>query len=251
MPHRDDITAAVDPPVRKATPLPIVLLLDVSRSMEASGSLEVLNRAIAACFASIRANLRAKAHADIAVVAFAGSAEIVLPFTHPVPSMVPALTVRHGGKLEDGTDLGAAVRLGLDALQARRQWYVQESIPAGSRPVLVLMTDGLSRARVETPEFATRQRQAAMDCCAASRDRKLFPLVVGVGRHCSLPELKRYTADGGKLFTCEPGDFAKFLEELISLLVEVSQGVVDPGETRLAIDGFLAQDPFPAYEDGS
>jgi uncharacterized protein YegL len=217
---------------------PVVMLLDVSGSMVKSGSLAALNAAVKEFFELVHADLRAEAATDLALVAFAGAAKVVLDFTNPIPAEPPTLAHLQGD-LPEGTDLAEAVGTGLAQLDRRTAAY-REAGANAHKPLLVLMTDALPQSRKLAAAFTAKQAAAADRCRDAAEKRDLHLAAVGVGAQADLKALAAFTASFRPPRRVEEARLGEFLGSLSRSLVAVSRhGVKDGGP----LDDALA--PFP------
>jgi uncharacterized protein YegL len=207
-----------------ATRFPVVLLLDVSGSMEKSGALAELNRGAQALFDAIRADPRSHAAAEVAILAFAGKAAVVLPFTNPVPRRPPPLMARLNGALPEGTDLGAAVGQALALLEKHQA----ELRKRGSfyRPLLVLLTDGLPQSRALPKELVRAAHLSAAACRRKAEASELTVVALGVGPRADLDALAPFTPAGEPPRRLDTAHIDRLFRLVSSMMVGVSTGRV-------------------------
>ena len=148
---------------------PVVLLLDVSSSMDGAPISE-LN-------AGLRQFIHETAHDEVAsmsveleVITFSDGADAVIPFT-------PILNINENFSplTADGmTSMGAALTLAYDHLQARRKVYRQNGI-ASYKPWVILMTDGDPNDIWQEP---------AQKMKALAENRRITYLGIEIGDRC-------------------------------------------------------------------
>jgi uncharacterized protein YegL len=157
-----------------ARPLPVILLADVSGSMEANGKIAALNasvRDMLASFATID-DLRAEIH--VAIITFGGTADIHTP-------LAPANTAQWTDLIaRGGTPMGAAMQLAADLIEDR------EMIPARAyRPTVVLLSDGQPTDRWE--QGLTRMTREG-------RAQKADRMALAIGADADVDLLRRFVA---------------------------------------------------------
>lgn len=164
-----------------STRVPVCLVLDCSPSMSGDlryGSaieqvnprpIDALNNGLAEFYKEINADEVARYAADVAIVAFSGSVEVVQDFQAIRDQTPPRveLEMAHGG-----TSLGTAVSRALDLLELRKKDFKSAGVDYW-QPWLVIMTDG--RPTDETHVEAARKSSEL------ANDRKLTILPIGVG----------------------------------------------------------------------
>ncbi|MBK8046579.1 MAG: VWA domain-containing protein [Anaerolineales bacterium] len=111
-----------------------LLLLDCSGSMQGN-PIEELNAGLITFKDELAADELAVKRVEVAVISFGGAVNVVTDFT-TAGAFTPT-TLFAGGE----TPMGAAINLGLDLLQARKQIYKDNGI-AYYRPWVFLITDG-------------------------------------------------------------------------------------------------------------
>jgi uncharacterized protein YegL len=147
-----------DPPIggfidlSNRTPrVPVLLLLDVSRSMEGE-PLAQLNSALELFVDEVSADSEARQAADICVLSFADDVLEEQPFAPMEDFQLPPLQIR------GGTKLGQAVVAALEAIKERQEVYRQARLMT-FKPWLFILSDGETfdnlaeaRARIEALE---------------------------------------------------------------------------------------------------
>jgi uncharacterized protein YegL len=227
-----------------ATPrLAVSICLDVSTSM-AGAPMEELNKGLVRFYEDLGRHAETRAGVELAPIAFADQARIVIEVTQdaPRPKRLPTLEVLLGGKsLKRGTNLGAAVSLALDWIDQRVAAYQELGVDRYP-PFLVLMTDGHIYSAYR--QIATEAAQRARVCEADSKLR-LVVLPLGVGDEADMKTLALFSKDR------EPArlkglDFGKFFDFLHRSLLQVSQS--QPGDV---IDLGWGTVCVPALEPGT
>ena len=137
---------------------PIVLMLDVSRSMEGR-KFDTVKRALAKFRDIIREDPVSALRADVAVVAFAGTARVVQDFTNGTnfePCFIKLDDQRH-----DTTKFSTAINLALDIIEARKQTY-RNAGTAYYRGLVYLFTDGEPKHDIDADLALTATRLSKM-----------------------------------------------------------------------------------------
>lgn len=161
---------------RSARPLPVLLLADVSGSMEAGGKIQALNLAVREMIAAFQGEDDLRAEIQLAVVTFGGGgAKVHLPLARADQTAwadVPA-----GGN----TPMGAAFQQALALLEDRAV------IPSRAyRPTVVLLSDG-------QPTDAWEPSLAAL--LASERGAKAFRVALAIGADADEKVLRAFLAD--------------------------------------------------------
>jgi uncharacterized protein YegL len=112
---------------------PLVLLLDVSTSMESE--IGALSSGVEALGRKLAADGRVADSLDVAVVTFSTEAKVVVLFQDVRTVTMPSLTV------EGSTNMGAGIGLALDVIETQRARYQSQGVKS-LRPVVLLITDG-------------------------------------------------------------------------------------------------------------
>lgn len=139
--------------VAKAKPLPVILLLDVSSSMEGD-KIASLNQAVSEMLASFRVSEGGEIEIDVAVITFGETVELV----HPLAS---ASTIEWRDLTAYGmTPMGTALRMAKAMIEDR------EVLPSRAyRPTVVLVSDGEPNDEWRQPleDFLTTGRSSKCD----------------------------------------------------------------------------------------
>jgi len=216
------------------TRVPVCMVLDCSPSMSGETRygapieqmnprpIDALNEGIRHFFTTVKEDDRARWAVEIAIVAFSGTAEMVLDFASIDRQTIPTLEVemRNGG-----TSIGTAVRLGLELVDNRKKKYKK----AGTtyfQPWLVLMTDGYPTDKTHF-EIAEEVSRRVMD-------KKLTVFPIGIGKAADLNVLKMFSPKRDPL-RLKGLRFQEFFEFLSNSVVAVSHSTPqDPAELDYA-----------------
>jgi uncharacterized protein YegL len=168
--------------------LPVGFCLDVSSSM--GGAIDELNAAFQAFRKALIEDEVVGRSAELAVVAFAHDVFQLVDFVevYRSPELL-ALTVRMGGQLTDGTNIGAAVNHVIDLLEQRRAAYIGDGW-SSYQPMLVVMSDG----EPNDSEMVDELDRAAIRTRALESAGKLTVFPVAVGPAATLPSLAKLSA---------------------------------------------------------
>jgi uncharacterized protein YegL len=196
--------------------VPVALCLDVSYSMEGD-PINELNKGVSWLFNSLREHPAASVSAEVAIVAFADKAALILDYQSLERCGTPP-KLHVGSKLGYETDLGGGVALTLEVLDTRKQKYQVAGVDY-FQPILVLMTDGrpTTKEHLNSAPLA-RQLEAA---------RKLTTLPIGIGSEADLKTLEMFSAKNQPL-RLKGLRFDEFFGWLSRLIVLISQS--RPGE---------------------
>lgn len=127
--------------VASARPLPVILLVDVSGSMEANGKIAALNRAVVEMLASFQGEENSRVEIQVAIITFGGQTASVFQDLRPV-SEIKYTDMKAYGK----TPMGAAFKLATDLIEDRQK------IPSRAyAPTIVLVSDGIPTDEWEMP----------------------------------------------------------------------------------------------------
>ena len=146
---------------------PVLLLCDTSGSMVGEPIRE-LNAAIRQFRGEVNDDDIASLRVEMAVVTF----DIRVTMQHPFARMehFDPPTLQAGGP----TDMAQAIQAAIQMLDLRKETYREEGIPY-FRPILVLMTDGMSTS----PEYESRNARILM--AQQENEKRLICFKVGVG----------------------------------------------------------------------
>ena len=184
---------------------PIVLILDVSESMEGA-KIDTVNEALVKFQEMIREDSVTALRADIAVIAFRGTPRVVQDFVNGTDFEAPVLycsapkdradyaQAAETGLLDlyssSGTVFSGAVNQALDIIEARKQSYRDGGI-AYYRSLAYFLTDGLP-----VNDYPGPLAQAAQRLAAAEENRSVAFFSFIINRDDGIPE---WGVDGDKL----------------------------------------------------
>lgn len=139
--------------VTKSRPIPVILLLDGSGSMNGE-KIATLNKAVNEMIDSFKGESQKEVEIQVAVITFGGDVKLSLPLTPAVDISNPEL------QANGGTPMGAALAM------AKAMIEDKETIPSkGYRPTVVLVSDGLPNDSWQGPmqEFIASGRSSKCD----------------------------------------------------------------------------------------
>ena len=209
----------VDNPVPR---IPICLCLDVSGSMDGE-PINELNKGIATFFEAIEEDDTAKSSAEICIVTFSNTVNVVRDFSGlSVDSTPPTLEA-------DGmTYLGEGIVKSLELLEERKKQYKENGVDY-YQPWLVIMTDGI-------PNGDKNILQTAIDSTVeliSSRKLTIFP--IPIGKEADMKVLNDISPNR-KPLKLQGLKFREFFTWLSKSVSKVSQST--PGDTvPLDVDG--------------
>ncbi len=152
--------------------IPIAICVDRSGSMGEGTKKPDLETALKKFYRDIEADPRTRYGADLCLIAFSGTADVVQPFSS-------IDRVDRDFQLElmgDGTNISGAVRDALELLAKRREYYKQAAGGRrAARPTLVLMTDGDSNVGVEEQPAVIKQVHEM------AHQKKLTVITIAIG----------------------------------------------------------------------
>lgn len=162
------------------TRVPVVLCLDISGSMMGE-KIKELNVGVKQFFNAILNDEIAKYAADICIVTFSTTANIVMDFAsiEKQISSISNLELKASGN----TAMGTAVNMSLDTLERRKKEYIEKGIDYW-QPWLVLMTDGQPTENIDNATERTAQLLKA---------NKLTVFPIGIGDGASMEHLRRFS----------------------------------------------------------
>ena len=157
------------------------LLVDTSGSMSGR-AIEELNEGLRIFGEALQEDSKAYGCADICVISFNSSVQMVVPFSAACDYAVPPLAA--GGL----TALNEAVITGLDAIEQRKQEYKDIGVDYW-RPWIFLLTDGV-------PTDTEYEADAKLRLQEALEQKKINFFPMGIGGNVDIRKLKSYTKDG-------------------------------------------------------
>ena len=159
--------------------LPVALCLDTSKSM--AKSISELNEAVKLFYEQCKSDYKAKNTVEIIAIEFGGEVNVVSSFSEAESAQIPHFNA--GG----GTPMGKAVKLALDCLEQRKEWYKEEGI-AYYQPILILMTDGGAADNIAKPG----QRITDM---VANKKLLIIPLAFGKANPANEKNIEKNTLE--------------------------------------------------------
>lgn len=171
--------------VSAARPLPVIVLADVSGSMEANGKIQALNGAMREMFASFVDESDLRAQIQVAVITFGEAGAKLHQALAPATSSSWVDMMARGG-----TPMGAAFA------QVRGMLEDRNVIPSRAyRPTLVLASDGQPTDAWQEP---------LKDLLASERGSKAIRLALAIGADADHAVLESFAAPpDGKVFRAD------------------------------------------------
>ncbi|MFO0575494.1 MAG: VWA domain-containing protein [Polyangia bacterium] len=165
-----------EPTLSKPRPLPVILLADVSGSMQEYGKIEALNGAVSEMLGAFAAEDRSRAEIHVGIITFGGGAariHLTLQPAHEVAFQPFAAT--------GNTPLGRALTLARELIEDPAQ------VPHRAyRPTLALISDGQPNDEWEAPLAAL---------LASPRAQKAARFAMAIGPDADQTMLARFLAD--------------------------------------------------------
>ncbi len=189
-----------------------ILLVDTSGSMSGR-AIDELNEGLRLFGEALQEDDKAYGCADICIVKFNSSVEVVVPFSPAGEYQVPVMRA-------DGlTAMNEAIITGLDLINQRKQEYKMVGVDYW-RPWMFLMTDG-SPTDSEFSVDAHRRIQEEL------QNKKLTFFPMGIG-NADIANLKSYTLNGqGMVLKADKNHFKEAFVWLSSSMSVISNS--DPG----------------------
>jgi uncharacterized protein YegL len=176
-PMKLDETDLIDNPT---TRVPVVLCLDTSASMFGE-KIKELNVGVKQFFNAVKDDEIAKYSVELCIVTFSTTAKKILDFAN-IDRQVSAF--EHMNLEASGnTAMGAAVKLSLDLLDARKKEYEDKGVDYW-QPWLVLMTDGQPTDSITA---------AAQKVSEMVNNKKLTIFPIGIGDGANMARLKQFS----------------------------------------------------------
>ncbi len=202
---------------------PVALLLDCSQSMEGEPVAE-LNAALRQFLDELGGDPVAAMSVEPGVITFGETVSALRPFGPPGGTLPPP-EIKAAGR----TPMGAALRLALSEISARRRFYRGHGLPAYA-PWIVLMTDGQPN---------DDWRGVAAEALSLSKAGRLVLIGVALGGHADMTTLREIVGVDPGPFRLRGLCFRNFFRWLSDSLHTVAD---TPLEHRLAL-------PNPASYD--
>lgn len=116
--------------------LPVVLILDCSRSMKDAGKIVRLNEGLMSLVTVMRKDEFVRLRADLAIVTFGGEVKVARNFSSVEDLDVPHL------EADGDTPMGQAILKAIELTRERRKAYRDAGVMESFKPWLFLLTDG-------------------------------------------------------------------------------------------------------------
>ncbi len=193
--------------------IPVVICLDVSSSMSGE-PIEELNKGLKLFYNAIYNNDDAKYSAEICIVTFGDTAEVVSPFklvTHKTE-----VNLRANGK----TLIGTAIHKSLDLLEDRKKLYKETGTPY-YQPWLVIMTDGCSYG-----ESLDLLHDAINRCNNLENNSRIVVFPIGIGEDADYIMLNKFSTRhrAFRVNSLKFEDFFEWLSQSISVVSSSQTG---------------------------
>lgn len=182
---------------------PLILLLDVSGSMEKDNKIQQLNAGIQLFRQEIMRDELASRRVDVSIVTFGDCVSVVTPFT-AVSQFNPPLLIANGL-----TPMGEAIEVSLNLVEQRKQQYKQQGIDY-FRPWVFMITDG--EPNDMAPGDATWNRVVGR-VHTAERDNKVLFFTVGI-EPANMDILRQITPSSRVPIKLIPGNFSEMFQWL-------------------------------------
>lgn len=196
---------------RPSQRMPVSVCADVSGSMEGRPITD-LNRALGAFFTAMSGDAVTRASVELALVAFASQAEMILDF-QSLKRVTRPPVLRVDGRLGYTTRIGLGVTLALDLVQRRKLEYQVVGVDF-FQPLLVILSDAFSTDEGHV-DVAQRVRQL-------EAERRLVVLPVAIGPRVNRELLALFSAHNPPLHLVDQA-FDGFFEWLGSMVRELSR----------------------------
>lgn len=192
---------------------PVIICLDVSSSM-AGEPIDKLNKGLSLFYNSIYQNDDARFSAEICVVTFGDTAEVVSSFSLVTQRM--EVNLRASGQ----TLIGTAVNKALDLLEERKKIYKDTGTPY-YQPWLVVLTDGCSSG--ESVEIL---QKATLRCNKLENDSRIVVFPIGIGRDADYSMLNKFSTRhrAFKINNLKFDDFFEWLSQSVSVVSSSQTG---------------------------
>jgi uncharacterized protein YegL len=192
-----------------ARPLPVILLADVSGSMEVDGKIQALNHAAREMIEAFQDESDLRAEINLSVITFGGLARVHMPL-----GPARAATWSDLGA-SGGTPMGAAFDL------ARQMVEDKVSVPGRAyRPTIVLVSDG-------QPTDAWQQPLQAL--LASERGAKAFRMALAIGADADHRVLQEFLADpAGRVYRADEARQIRKFFQLVTMSVSARSRSANP-----------------------
>lgn len=200
--------------ISKARPLPVILLADVSGSMQEDGKIEALNASVREMLQTFAQESRLRAEIQVSIITFGSSATEHLPLT-------PAHQVAAFNEFTayGSTPLGAALHLAKELVEDHGR------IPSRAyRPAIILVSDGYPTDSWEGP---------FRELCNSERAQRASRFALAIGADADEAMLKTFINDKeAPLFRANHArDIHRFFRA-VTLSVSSRSRSVNPDQTE-------------------
>ncbi|NLP17959.1 MAG: VWA domain-containing protein [Firmicutes bacterium] len=178
---QDNLLVRLEDLVNNPTPrVPVCLCLDTSGSMQGK-PIDELNEGVKMFYKAIREDETAMYSAEISIVTFGGTAELIADFANIDRQSEPTLTA------SGTTPMGEAVNMALDCLEKRKEEYKDKGVDY-YQPWLVLMTDGAPYGG--SADEVTRAISRTVEM---AQNKKLTVFPIGIGSGADMKVLEQFS----------------------------------------------------------
>lgn len=194
--------------------LPICFCLDVSGSMSGN-PIKELNDGLQSFFSSMRENEETRSAADICIVTFGGTVDIVLPFG----KLSSQKSLSYINATTSLTPIGEGILTSLELLSERKDGYKNLGIKY-YQPWLVVITDGAPQGE----EAMENMERAIEAVCSLESHGRLVVFNIGVGHTVDFNLLKRLSIKRAEPISIQSAQFSKLFEFLGSSSSSIISG---------------------------
>jgi len=194
--------------------LPICFCLDVSGSMSGN-PIKELNEGLQSFFSSMRENEETRSAADVCVVTFGGTVDIVIPFG----KLSLQKTIPHIAATTSLTPIGEGILTSLELLSERKAGYKNLGIKY-YQPWLVVITDGAPQGE----EAMVNMESAIEAVCDLESHGRLVVFNIGVGQTVDYNLLKRLSIKRAEPISIQSAQFSRLFEFLGSSSSSIISG---------------------------
>jgi len=174
------------------------ILLDTSQSMRGE-PIRALEKGLAAYREFLSQDEEAKVIVETCIITFSDEAKVVHPFSS-VEEIPETVEMKAGG----WTAMGAALDLGIQQIEDRKQYYKDEGVDY-YRPFLILITDG-APTDLKTKTRFDEMKAKIQD---GAKNRKFTPLFFGTGK-ANFEKLKDLVGESGQVTGIDGARFEEF-----------------------------------------
>lgn len=194
--------------------LPICFCLDVSGSMSGN-PIKELNEGLQSFFSSMRENEETRSAADICIVTFGGTVDIVLPFG----KLSSQKSLPYINATTSLTPIGEGILTSLELLSERKDGYKNLGIKY-YQPWLVVITDGAPQGE----EAMENMERAIEAVCSLESHGRIVVFNIGVGHTVDFNLLKRLSIKRAEPISIQSAQFSKLFEFLGSSSSSIISG---------------------------